>query len=174
MGESIYRTIYCTRDSFHMGDDCVAPHLYKFSWHDCDWCPEVDIFRIIEDYLGPNLPGFYWRGYSGGKIIVDVNLHREKCSFSREIKMGDGWRELLRENLSIHFLHQKYDDRDELPETIEPNMYYTPEKAEKLIRDYGLSVVTDKTIPKIIPEKYDLGKGENQESTFKYNGGIFI
>ncbi len=73
--------------------------------------PSGEIYSIIEEYLGSNLPGFFWRGYAGKKMIVDVNLHRRDLTFTREIKLVENWRELLRESRTIHFLHEKYEDR---------------------------------------------------------------
>ncbi len=35
------RIIYLTRDSFCMGDDAYAPNMYRFTWRDSDWCPQV-------------------------------------------------------------------------------------------------------------------------------------
>ncbi len=136
--------IYLTRDIFCMADDVMAPNMYRYTWTDCDPSPEVDLFYIIEDYLGPNLPGFCWRGYAGGKMIVDVNLHRENLTFSREIVLVENWQELLRESQIIHFRHRQSADKESLPFTIDDN-YYTFEEAEKLISEYGINIVVDRS-----------------------------
>ncbi len=128
-------TIYLTRDSFCMGDDCSAPHLHRILWLDKDWYPESNMFYYIEEYLGPNLPGYFWRGYANGKHIMDVSLYRDTYEFSRSIVLCENWRELLRENTCIHFLHTEYDRRDELPITLDIN-YHTFEEAEELYRMY--------------------------------------
>ena len=112
------RRIYMTRDSFCMGDDVTAPNKQTFTWHDTDWCPEIDINGLIERYLGPNLPGFYWRGFAGSERIVDVSMHRKGLEFSRRIELVENWQELLRKNKHIHFLHEKYEDKENLPDRI--------------------------------------------------------
>lgn len=130
------RIIYLTRDSFCMADDVMAPNIAKFTWRDSDWVPEVGAFRIVEEYLGSNLPGFYWRGYADGKQWVDVHLHREDLLFRREIVLVDNWREMLQESLCIHFLHQEYSDKDKLPTTISSG-YYSYKEAEKIYKKYS-------------------------------------
>lgn len=120
---SVERTVCFTRDSFNMGDDCMAPNMAKFVWSDKDWCPECEMFRMLEQYLGCNLPGFFWRGYANGTWIVDVNLHRGDNEFSRSIVLSENWRELLRSSLSIHFIHTTYEKRDELPMSIDSPNY---------------------------------------------------
>ncbi|MBR0147718.1 MAG: hypothetical protein IJM23_00825 [Lachnospiraceae bacterium] len=124
------RIIYLIRDSFGMADDVSAPHICRFTWRDTDWCPEVEIFNIIEAYLGPNLPGYYWRGYSDGKMIADVILRRENMAFKREIKLVDNWQELLRKSRIIYFHHGGCDNTESLPITIE-DYNYTCEDMEK-------------------------------------------
>ncbi len=139
------RIIYLTRDSFCMADDVSAPNIYRFTWRDSDWCPETHIFGILEEYLGSNLPGFYWRGYADGKMIVDVILQREDLAFKREIKLVDNWRDLLRESRAIHFRHEKYADRESLPVTIDNN-YYTYKEAERLFKKLGPAYTVDRSI----------------------------
>ena len=139
------RIIYLTRDSFCMADDVMAPNMYKFTWRDSDWCPETHIFGILEEYLGSNLPGYFWRGYSGRKAIVDVNLHRGDLSFTREIKLEENWRELLRENRTIHFLHNEYSDRDKLPIILPDSEGYSFEKAEQTAERLGSRYVRDRS-----------------------------
>lgn len=108
-------TIELTRESFCMGDDATAPNAEKFVWRDSDRYPEIEINSIVEKYLGTNLPGFAWRGFADGKKIMDVIVHRERLSFSREIKLVENWQELLRETRHIHFVNAE--TTGELPET---------------------------------------------------------
>ena len=114
--------LYLTRESFCLADDCMAPNLKKYEWTDKDRCPVVDFYYVIEQYLGPNLPGFAWRGFVTGKNmkeskkIVDVIIHRDELSFSREIALTKNWKELLHENSYIHFVNAK--TKDELPEKL--------------------------------------------------------
>ncbi len=131
--EVIERTVYMTRDSCCMGDDVIAPNIWMFSWRDCDWNSDCDLFEMLEQYLGSNLPGFYWRGYVNGKRIADVNLCRTENSFMREITLADNWQELLREADCIHFLHEEYKNKDHLPETIDdPGKYYSFKECEEI------------------------------------------
>ncbi len=131
------RTIYLTRDSFCMGDDVMDPNIVKYTWRDCDWHPETNMYMLAEAYLGANLPGYFWRGYSSGKRIMDVDLRMENYSFSRKVTLADNWQELLRENCCIHFLNtgNKGGDRGELPLTIDKG-YYSFEEAAKIFEEY--------------------------------------
>lgn len=111
-----------------MADDIAAPNPHKYVLNDGVKYLEIEIFKIIEDYLGPNLPGYYWRGYVGGQTFVDVNLRRENLTFSREIRLINNWQELLRKNKTIHFLHTEYSDRAALPTTLELQPYFMEDK----------------------------------------------
>lgn len=152
MSEKIKDTekiIYCTRDSFCMGDDCLAPNLYKFSWYDSEH-PESSIYDIIERYL-THLPDFRWRGYSGGKKIIDVCFRRNPYKLSKEITLAEEWRDILNENRTIHFLHTGCDDEEELLESIPLEAYYTFEQVEKLIEEHGVAIIS----PSVIRVKED-------------------
>ena len=75
-------------------------------------------FSILEDYIGCNLPGYYWRGFAGGKWIADVNLRREDLSVSKEITIAENWEELLTKSRSVYFIHTEYKNKDSLPYTL--------------------------------------------------------
>lgn len=129
------RIVYFTRDSFCMGDDVTAPNICKYEWYDSDWEPECEIFAMIDDYIDTGLPGYFWRGYAGGKRIADINLVRTAFEYKKECKVAENWQELLRKYGCIHFMHAKYEERDELPETIEEEEYYTYEEAEEIFNE---------------------------------------
>lgn len=106
--------IALTRDSFCMGDDVLAPNKRTYEWHEGD---RIGLFSILEDYIGCNLPGYFWRGFAGEKWVADVNLHRDDLSLSREITLAENWDELLRKSHSISFIHTEYEKRESLPYT---------------------------------------------------------
>ena len=130
------KTVYFLRDSFCMGDDVTAPNLRRYMWNDTDWVPECKIFGMVDDYIGTNLPGYYWRGYAGCERIVDINLHREDLAYSKECTLAENWKELLREHRCVYFMHKKYEDRDKLPETLDEEEY-SFEDAEEIYKEYG-------------------------------------
>ena len=107
--------IALTRDSFCMGDDALAPNKKTYEWAEGD---KICFFSILEDYIGCNLPGYYWRGFAGGKQIADVNLHREDLSVSKESTLVENWDELLRKSRSVYIIHTEYKDKDSLPSTL--------------------------------------------------------
>jgi len=74
-----------------MGDDVLAPNKRTYEWHEGD---RIGLFSILEDYIGCNLPGYFWRGFAGEKWVADVNLHRDDLSLSREITLAENWDEL--------------------------------------------------------------------------------
>ena len=129
------RTIYLTRDSFSMGDDVMAPNLAKYTWRDTDYSPVTGINMIIEDYLGLNLPDFFWRGFCNGQKIVDVEIVREENGFSKKAKFVENWQELLRDSRAVHFVHKGHGHENEMPETIDSN-YYSYEEAEAMFTEY--------------------------------------
>ncbi|MCR4617276.1 MAG: hypothetical protein K5669_03685 [Lachnospiraceae bacterium] len=136
------RIIYLARDSFCMGDDVMAPNMRSFTWRDGDHDSENDIYGIIEQYLGVNLPDFYWRGYANGEMIVDVNIHSDALTFTREIRLVETWQELLRASGTIYFCHQKYENRELLPITIDRSEYFTYEESEEILMKNGLNHIT--------------------------------
>ena len=118
-----------------MGDDATAPNIVKYAWYDYPKPFIMDLFFIIEDYLGCNLPVFFWRGYANGQRIADVTLKRSEYSFSRNIEIVDEWQDLLRISQCVHFLHSESKAKDNLPLSLEKE-YYTFEKAEKAFNEY--------------------------------------
>ncbi len=122
MREPEERTIILTRESFCIGDDATAPNKKNYTWQDRGLYPESELYGILEDYLGTNLPGYFWRGYASGKKIVDVVLQKDTLAFTRKIMLVTNWRELLRESRAIHFIHSEYENRSALPATIESEM----------------------------------------------------
>lgn len=129
--EETVKKVYFTRDSFCAGDDTAAPNIMQYEWYDSDWEPECEIFAMIDDYIYPELPGFFWRGYAGGKKIADINMVRESTSYRKECVIVDNWQELLREYGCIHFLHTEYEDRNTLPEYL-GDRFYSYEEAEQI------------------------------------------
>ena len=129
--EETERIAYFTRDSFCIGDDATAPNICRYEWYDSDWEPECEIFAMIDEYLDTGLPGYFWRGYAGGKKIADINVVREKTGYRKECTIVDNWQELLREYGCIHFLHTEYEDRNTLPENLE-DRFYSYEEAEQI------------------------------------------
>lgn len=128
------KAVYFTRDSFCMADDVCAPNIRRFQWRETDWYPECDFYGMIDAYFGTHLPGYYWRGFAGGKWIADINLVREACGFKKECTVAENWRELLRKHGCVHFVHEKYEDREELPQTLKRGDYYTYKQAEKIYK----------------------------------------
>ena len=110
-----FKKIALTRDSFCMGDDALAPNKRTYEWAEGD---KICFFSILEDYIGCNLPGYYWRGFAGGKWIADDNLRREELSVSKEITLSENWEELLTKSRSVYFIHTEYKNKDSLPYTL--------------------------------------------------------
>ena len=128
------KVVYFLRDSFCMGDDVTAPNLEKFTWNDSDWEPEAAFFYMIDSYIGTHLPGYYWRGYAGCERIVDINLHRDNLSYSKECTIAENWQELLRKYRCVYFMHEKYENRGKLPEALMEEEY-SFEEAEEIYNE---------------------------------------
>ena len=130
--------IYMTRESFCMGDDVMAPNIERYPFHDTTWFPQKAIFRMVEKYIGTNLPDLAWRGFVNGERLVDVSFSQHETSFVRTITLVPGWQDLLREGKSIHFVHRSLGEEDSLPDRITTG-YYTYEEAEELYKGYESS-----------------------------------
>ena len=105
-----------------------------FEWAD-NWYAESDLRYTIEEYLGPNLPAFAWRGFSSGKKIVDVIAHKDPKAYC-EISFADNWRDTLRKTRCIHFVHKETKDKDKLPEALDdPKQYYSFEETEEIWKE---------------------------------------
>lgn len=125
-------TLYFTRDSFCMGDDVLAPNIRKYVWQK-HYSSNV-AFLYLQEYLGPNLPGYHWRGYCNGERFVDIFCkHGGDLEYSNTIILAENWKERLEEFRSIYFEHCSL-DKDTLKEEIE--QYYTFERADEVYRYY--------------------------------------
>ena len=124
---------YFTRDSFCFGDDALAPNIAKFKWY--GHYDSRSFFDCIQRYLGLNLPAFHWRGYAGGKRIVDAVFRRSSgLSLSIEMTLQENWKELLLREKTVWFLHCGSEE-DTLPETTD--FSYSYEEAQVIYRDYA-------------------------------------
>lgn len=133
--DSRKKKIYLTRESFCYADDGSAPNIQVFEWADNRYA-EPDLRYTIEEYLGPNLPAFAWRGFSNGKKIVDVIAHKDPKAYC-EISFADNWRDTLRKTRCIHFVHKEIKDKDKLPEALDnPKRYYSFEEAEDICKEH--------------------------------------
>ena len=127
--------IYMTRESFCMGDDVMAPNIARYPFHDISWLPQKAMFRMVENYIGTNLPGFVWRGFVDGERLVDVSVRQDETSYVRTIELVPNWQELLRKGRCVHFVHCSPGEEELLPESI-TNGYFTYEEAEEIYKEY--------------------------------------
>lgn len=111
--------IYFARDSFCMGDDVIAPNARRYNVRNWDWCSETDMYICLQDYLGPNLPGFHWRGYCGQKRFVDIYCKRDgETKYSFDVTLVDDWKKMLMKENAVYFKHCSH-QKNTLPECLD-------------------------------------------------------
>lgn len=126
-------TIYFTRDSFCFADDVHAPHFGVYQWERGN--ASMEMFRLLQDYFYLGLPAFHWRGYAGGRRMVDVWMRRkDKTYISIEYSLQDNWKEMLEEHRSVWFDNEMLGG-NKLPEEIERR--HSLEEVEALYQKYG-------------------------------------
>ena len=122
--------LYFSRDSFCMADDCMAPNMARYEWK--SRYDKEEFSRMVRSYLG-GLPPFHWRGYAGGKSVVDIVFKNKMGSRSGRIQLQDDWKTRLLQERSLWFLHCS-SDSDDLPETAA--RCYSFEEAEEIFNQY--------------------------------------